>query len=102
MTLENFIASIESEWEPEGGFFWSIRQGYFRQPDFDRALAKMVAVPSASSDLIPARLVSVLWYVPIFMHWQTERVKEGGGSASEYEVATNKMTAEVERILGVP
>jgi hypothetical protein len=49
---------------------------------------------------IPPRLVSVLWYVPIFMEWQIDRVRENGGDIAEYTAAIAKFTAEIERILG--
>jgi hypothetical protein len=102
MALENFIESIESEWEPEDGFFWKIRQGNFETAGVHRALSKFAAVPSLTDQPIPARLVSVLWYVPIFMEWQLDRVRENGGDTAEYMAAINKFTAEIERILGVP
>ena len=102
MPIEQFIPEIESEWEAEAGFFWRIREGDFRRSECDRALAKIAALPSASGQPMPQRLVSVLWYIPVFMHWQLERVRERGGSISEYTTAMNELTAEVERILGVP
>jgi hypothetical protein len=102
MALEKFIESIESEWEPETGFFWRIRQGDFRKDEFDRVFAKFAAVPGASVEPLPARLVSVLWYVPIFMQWQIDRVRDRGGDVPTYATAMNQLTAEVERVLGVP
>jgi len=101
MPLEEFIASIESESEPETGFFWKIRQGDFRENDFSRALEKFAAVPSIAGELVPARLVSILWYVPIFMEWQTDRVRERGCSMAAYAAASTSLLNEVERILGV-
>lgn len=100
--MENFIKSIESEWEPEEGFFWKIRQGIFEDAEGRRALSKVAAVPTLTDQAIPGRLVSVLWYVPIFMEWQIDRVRENGGNISEYTVAISKFTNEIERILGVP
>src|SRR6266850_1292406 len=41
MTNDEIIAMLESEWEPETGFFWNIRQGLFRSEEFDRALKKV-------------------------------------------------------------
>ena len=100
MRLDHIIRSIESEWEAEEGFFWKIRQGNFLQEDFKRALERFVAVPSYVDQLVPARLVSLVWYVPIFMEWQRERVRKQGGDLVAYEDAMTKMTNEVQRILG--
>jgi hypothetical protein len=102
MAHENLVSSIESEWEPEDGFFWSIRGGHFRKAEFDRALKKFAALPAESGDPLPARLVSLVWYAPLFMHWQIDRVRELGGDPAEYENAMNQISAEVERVLGVP
>jgi hypothetical protein len=102
MSPETFIASIETEWEPEAGFFWKIRQGDFHNEDFEGAYAKVAAVPHSADKVISARLVSVLWYIPLLMQWQVERVREAGGDTSAYSLAISRMTAEVERILGIP
>jgi len=100
--LENFIKAVESEWEPEEGFFWKIRQGNFEKAEAHRALSKLTAVPRLTDQLIPARLVSVLWYVPLFIEWQVDRVRANRGDIAEYTTAIAKFTAEIERILGVP
>jgi hypothetical protein len=98
MTFEIYISAIEEEWEPETGFFWRIRQGDFRKDDFERTLRKLAAVPNTTEQLLPARFVSVVWYIPIFMEWQRDRVRECGVNPDEYAVATNHLMNEVERI----
>jgi hypothetical protein len=102
MGLEGHIPDIEAEWEPETGFFWLIRQGDFRKEDFERTFGKLAAVPSVTEQPVPARFVSVVWYIPIFMEWQTDRVRACGVNSDEYQRATNKLMNEVQRILGVP
>jgi hypothetical protein len=102
MTFEAYISAIEAEWEPETGFFWRTRQGDFRKDDFERTLRKLAAVPSMTGQSVPARLVSVVWYIPIFAEWQRDRVQGCGADPAEYERAKAQLTNEVERILGVP
>jgi hypothetical protein len=102
MDWADIISGIELEWEPDRGFFWKLRQGVFGRTDFDRTLGKLASVPSMAEPNLPSRLVSVIWYIPIFMRWQADRVHERGVDPKEYVTATNLMTAEVERILGVP
>jgi hypothetical protein len=102
MSYEKDIEVVESEWSPEDGFFWRIRQGHFTTGEFERALLKLSAISLADDYEIPRRLVSLLWYIPLFMQWQTERVKETGGDVSAYMKAITAMTNEVERLLGVP
>ena len=100
--MENFIKSIESEWEPEEGFFWKVREGNFEDAEGRRALSKVAAVPTLTDQTIPVRLVSVLWYVPLFLEWQVDRVRKNGGNVAEYQALIDRFTTEIERILGLP
>ena len=88
--------------DSEKGFFWNLRQGNFDKVRGHRALSKIAAVPSLLDQPIPARFVSVLWYVPIFMQWQLDRVGKDGGDIAQYKAAINKFTSEIERVLGIP
>ena len=69
---------------------------------FERTLRKLSSLSIAEEAEIPRRLVSLLWYIPLFMEWQTEQVQESGGDAIAYEQAITLMTNEVERLLGLP
>ena len=102
MTYEPEIEMLESEWSPDEGFFWRIRQGRFHPADFQRALQKIKSISIAGDVELPRRIVSLLWYVPLFMEWQTKRVTENGGDAATYTNAITAMTNEIERLLGVP
>lgn len=102
MSYENAIVELESEWSPDNGFFWRIRQGQFVSSDFTRALKKISAISIVENAEVPRRLVSLLWYVPLFMHWQEDRVREAGSDPKAYARAITSMSNEIERLLGVP
>lgn len=102
MNYQEVITTIEFEWEPDKGFFWHIRQGLFSDVEFSRALKKISSISVPDDALIPKRLVSLLWYIPSFMHWQVERVEEAGGDMSAYIKAITAISNEIERVLGVP
>jgi hypothetical protein len=102
MSYENEIDALESEWSPEDGFFWRVRQGHFIPSEFERALKKVSAISIAEGADVPRRVVSLLWYIPLFMQWQVERVQESGGDVAAYAKAITTMTNEIERLLGVP
>ena len=102
MTYEPEIELLESEWSPDYGFFWRIREGRFDTAEFQRALQKVATISIAEDAELPRRVVSLLWYIPLFMHWQIERVKENGGDPMAYAKAITAMTTEIERLLGVP
>lgn len=102
MAYEREIELLDSEWSMEEGFFWHIREGHFDPVAFKRALHKVSSIQFPEDATLPRRIVSYLWYIPLFMQWQTDRVKETGGDATAYGRAVSAMTNEIERLLGVP
>ena len=102
MNYKEEISTIEDEWRPEDGFFWRVREGLFYEEEFIRVMNKLRAISIPDDADLPKRLVSLLWYVPIFMTWQIERVGENGGDTAAYMKATTTMSNEIERLLGVP
>ncbi|HSN93123.1 MAG TPA: hypothetical protein VLS93_17970 [Anaeromyxobacteraceae bacterium] len=102
MTFEREIELLESEWSADDGFFWRIRQGRFEPAEFRRALQKLASLSIAAEAQLPRRVVSLLWYIPPFMQWQAERVRQNRGDTAAYAKAITAMTNEIERLLGVP
>ena len=102
MNQERLIRNLEFEWETEHGFFWQLRQGAFSEEDFQRAFGRISSIPDFENSMIDRRVVSLLWYVPLFMQWQSDRILVNGGNAEAYRKAVTAMTNEVERLLGVP
>ena len=99
MSEEEAVLFLQQEWSPDGGTFWKLRQGEFEHSDVQRILAVLATIEPA--ELLARRFVSLLWYVPIFMQWQVERIQRHGGDLKAYLRAIDAMTAEVERIFGV-
>jgi hypothetical protein len=102
MNYTDFIASVEAEWEPDTGFLWKARQGNFDETGFNRTRSKLQALSINENAQLPRRLVTILWYMPLFMSWQSERVRESGGDERLYKKAVVAITNEVERLLGTP
>jgi hypothetical protein len=97
------VASIESLWAPDDGFFFVLRQGTFRQNEFDRAMDVLRRVPSfANGESLPRDVVPLVWFIPTSMSWQRERVARSGGEVEALDRATMIATEEVARILGWP
>jgi hypothetical protein len=99
---EQTIQVLESEWAPETGFFWRVRQGVFDPNEFQRALATLRTFSFTDDAPLPGRVVSLIWFIPIFMVWQVDRVRDAGGDLPAYTEAVTLMTNEVQRLLGVP
>ena len=81
MNYQKEIEAIEAEWSPEDGFFWRIRQGDFALNDFERAWKKIAAMSIPENADVPRRVVSLLWYIPLFMGWRW-RPASGGKAHS--------------------
>lgn len=67
MNYDKDIDALEKEWSPEDGFFWSLRQGQFSPGAFERALNTVSGIRIDEDAILPRRIVSLLWYIPIFM-----------------------------------
>ena len=102
MSYEKQIERLGAAWDAKTGFFWHVRQGVFDEQTFEETLKIVSSIPASEDDPLPRRLVSLLWYIPRFMEWQIERVRDRSGDVNAYQKATNRMASEVERILGTP
>lgn len=59
-----------------------------------------MAIPENA--LVPKRAVSLLWYLPSFLIWQKERVRDCGGDVAAYDTFIVDVHNAIERALGVP
>lgn len=102
MNYEQAIAELEAEWSPEAGFFWRIRNGDFNAEGFERTLKILGSLHFDETSHIPRRIVSLLWYIPIFMQWQIERAQINGGDINKYSLAADTLHTHIEHLLGIP
>ncbi len=102
MKQETAITYLEAEWEEPQGFFYRLRQGEYSPQEAARVLEMLAAIGIDEEAPLERRLVSLLWYLPLFSQWQRERVQEAGTSPHVYEQFINKLTNILEEKLGVP
>lgn len=102
MSSSDSTKSLEAEWELDTGFFGKVREGQFDPVAFERTRKKLQNMVIDEDADIPRRLVSLLWYMPIFLSWQTERVQKVGHDVKSYIQAVTLITNEIERLLGTP
>lgn len=96
------LAAIEAVWEPDDGAMWKLRQGDVDAHGIEALLRILERMEVAENDMLPRRLVSFVWYLPIFFEWQRERVAERGADMKAFQVLSNRVVAAVQRVLGVP
>lgn len=100
--IQRWIQLLEAEWSKSDGFLGLAREGQFDPKDGDKFTEKLKAIKLSDDNILDRRFVSLLWYIPLFLSWQRERVAENGGDVVSFEKIKNEVQAIVEDILGVP
>lgn len=102
MQRDKAIPAVEAAWALPDGVLWRLRQGELDEAGLTALIALLRSIEVGEADLLPRRLVSLLWYMPTFMEWQAERVAQAGGNVEVLWRAAITVRNELERILGVP
>lgn len=97
---KQLISDLEAEYDQEEGFLGLLRSGHFDSLARDRFLRLLQSIDLGTSGSIDRHVVALLWYVPLFMQWQERQLDADERKA--LQAATNRVTSELERILGVP
>jgi hypothetical protein len=75
MDLEEIVRKVELAWSSPSGSLFQLRGGTFDRAGLNDLLHVLRQVEVAEDlDVLPRRLVSLLWYMPLFIQWQKERV----------------------------
>lgn len=101
MDFDEIIDRLDKEWDTDG-FFDRLRNGRYDAKQAQAILKMLRAISIGDDELIPKRLVALLWYLPSFLGWQTERVEEMGGEKSAYERFVTEVQSTLEEVLGTP
>jgi len=100
---KQLLSYLESSWSDEDGFFYQLRAGNVKPESVDKLIDQLGSFNPENDSMLPKELVSMIWYIPIFMEWQTERVAQNGDlQKGEYENIKSKVQSAVEAILGIP
>jgi hypothetical protein len=97
-----WIAALESEWSEPNGFLYKVREGSPVLAQAEPLLKILEDIRAASVGTMERRLLSLVWYLPLFLSWQSERVLEAGGDGAAYEKWANRVEGLVQEILGLP
>jgi hypothetical protein len=102
MDIKFNIESLEREWDLDNGFFGQLWRGELNGASLNRLVESLSVLDFRESETVNRRVVSLLWYMPLFMGWQRERFQESGGDIAEFDKAVNLVENLVERVLGTP
>ncbi len=101
MDFSGIIERLDSEWDTNG-FFDRIRNGNYDARQAQDILEMLRAINIGEDESLPKRLVALLWYLPSFLAWQSERVAERGGDRVAYERFITDVRNALEEVLGTP
>jgi hypothetical protein len=100
--VQRWIEDLEAAWSEPDGFLWKARQGDFDPGGAGRLIRLLEGIDTSGAESHNKRLVALLWYIPIFLSWQEERIKERGGDLLAYGRIASQVESLLEGILGVP
>ena len=80
--------------------------GAFRSLEFDpikyQRFVRLLRSIENQGETINSRLIAVVWFIPIFMEWNHERVIEKGANRLAVRRAVSEVTSILEEKLGLP
>jgi hypothetical protein len=102
MIPKTVIEDLENEWNQTNGFLGNLRRGIFDSTRAERLIKTLEDVKIEAGEMLDQRFVSLVWFIPLFVTWQQDRVLENGGDIKQFTAVADQLTTLVERILGVP
>lgn len=96
------IKVLEEAWDE--GFFYHLRSGSFDKYEYEKLKIcfENFSMEEYEKDSPDKKLVSLLWFIPLFIEWQKERLIENGVDPRTIEDMSSLFFNQCERILGMP
>lgn len=102
MDTQTAIDRLNREWEPEDGFLGKVRYQNFDPEGLERLIQTLESIDVQDQSHLDRRLVSLLWFIPIFLEWQKPGFRKAGKDAKRLDAAINRIMPLLYEILGVP
>ena len=99
---EAWIKVLEAAWAEPEGFLYKVRQGNYDPKEGQKFLASLSKIRLSEDEPVERRIVSLLWYIPLFLEWQKQRVAKTRDHLPDYEQLCAQATNIIEGTLGVP
>jgi hypothetical protein len=100
-SAEEVVVFLEAAWD-QGGIMEQLRDGAF---DADRAgkfLKMLEGIDLSEIEMIPKRLLALVWYLPSFLNWQVPRIIDKGGDVDAYRRFVTSVHNALEAAFGAP
>lgn len=93
---------LEEQWDVPDGFFYRLRHGDYHPPGVDVVEELLMSLDVDDKMQLPRRFVSLTWWIPTFMEWQIDRVREKGGDSEAMKRDITRLFNVLNKVLGVP
>lgn len=93
---------LEAEFDEPNGFVWKVRYGDFDAEGGERFIRVLSQIRPPQDRPLERRLVSIVWFLPLMLMWQEERIAARGDDSERLHRITERVTNLVIEILGVP
>lgn len=100
--ISEWVAMLEAEFGEPNGFLWKVRYGVFDAEGGERFISVLSEIRFPEDRPLDRRLVSIIWFLPLFLTWQKESLAARGGDAERLERVISRVTDLVIELLGVP
>lgn len=106
MDKQKAVELLGQEWDIENGFLGKIRYREFDPEGLDRLLNLLEIVQNddeeLDEELIDRTLVSIIWFIPLFLEWQKQSFIAAGKDIAPLQSAINRIMPIMYNILGLP
>jgi hypothetical protein len=102
MKIADSIKLIENEYDLETGAIGKLRWLEYDQAGFERLIAILKDIENDDDPKIDKRFVSLTWYIPIFMIWQTRSIKNDSSAVKEINQYSEKIAHILFDLIGYP
>jgi hypothetical protein len=101
---DDLISALEHEWDLGEGFLGKLRENTFDSAGLERLMRLLDGIDFGDAPEVNRRLVSLLWFMPLFMEWQRERAHEHGVDPQALAHAIDRVQNAIssEKVLGFP
>jgi hypothetical protein len=101
MTINDVRERLEAAWDDDG-FLGKLREGNFDVAASAEFLVLLKEIRLDDNALVPKRMLSLIWYIPLFLQWQEERVANKCVDKVTYRKFVTAVVNILEEVLGVP
>lgn len=102
MVSRSVLVSLDRSWDSPNGFLFRIRSGCFDAAEGKQFVELLHTIALDDDAAVSQELVRLLWFLPLFLEWQQERIDENSDNPADYRKFTSLVFDEVCRIFGVP